>query len=283
LLGVVNSYTEADRKLDGHARYKNVEWFLQDTWKATKRLTFDYGLRFYWIQPTLSAGDKLAYFDPALYDASKQPVLMTPSCLTANPCSGRNRVARNPVTGQTLPSVKIGTFATGTGTPFQGMSIVDESVLNSPGIELGPRLGFALDIFGNGRTALRGGVGIFFDRLNDDQVLQLIELPPNVITATANFTTIKDLLETPLSVSPAGVFGIQRDYDSPAVYNFSLGIQQDIGFNTVLDVAYVGSLARHLLQRRSINSVAYGQRFQPASIDPTVAGGTTKRLPSRWN
>ena len=106
-------------------------------------------------------------------------------------------------------------------------------------------------------------MGIFYDRFNDDQVLQLIELPPNVITATSNFTTIKDLLATPLSVTPAGVFGIQRDYDSPAVYNFSLGVQRDIGFNTVIDVAYVGSLARHLLQRRSINSVAYGQRFLP--------------------
>ncbi|HZS04466.1 MAG TPA: TonB-dependent receptor [Blastocatellia bacterium] len=275
LIGTVNSYTEANKKLDGHARYKNIEWFVQDNWKATRRLTFDYGVRFYYIQPTLSAGDNLAFFDPQLYDASKQPRLMEPFCLTANPCSGNNRVARNPVTGQTLPSVKIGTFATGTGTPFQGMNVVSESVLNSPGIEVGPRVGFAYDVFGNGKTSVRGGVGVFYDRFNDDQVLQLVELPPNVITATANFTTIKDLLATPLSVTPAGVFGIQRDYDSPAVYNFSLGIQRDIGFNTVVDVAYVGSLSRHLLQRRSINSVAYGQRFLAASIDPTVAGGAT--------
>jgi len=153
LLGVVNSYTEANGKLNGHARYKNIEWFAQDNWKVTKRLTLDYGLRFYWIQPTLSAGDNLAFFDPKLYDATKQPALMTPYCLTANPCSGANRVARNPITGQTLPSVKIGTFAAGAGTPFQGMNVVKESVLNSPGINLGPRVGFAYDVFGDGKTS----------------------------------------------------------------------------------------------------------------------------------
>src|SRR5262245_35098972 len=115
VLGVVDSYTEANKKLNGHARYKNIEWFLQDNWKATKRLTLDYGVRFYYIQPTLSAGDNLAFFDPKLYDASKQPALLAPFCLNnANPCSGNNRVARNPVTGQTLPSVKIGSFADGT-------------------------------------------------------------------------------------------------------------------------------------------------------------------------
>lgn len=275
LLGVVNSYTEANKKLDGHARYKNIEWFAQDNWKVTKRLTLDYGLRFYHIQPTISAGDNLAFFDPKLYDASKQPTLLAPACLTANPCSGANRVARNPVTGQTYPSVKIGTFAPNSGTPFQGMNVVKEGVLNGPALNIGPRFGFAYDVFGDGKTAIRGGVGVFYDRFNDDQVLQLVELPPNVITATANFTTIKDLLATPLSVSPAGVFGIQRDYDSPAVYNFSLGVQRDIGYKTVLDVSYVGSLARHLLQRRSINAVPYGGRFLASSIDQTVSGGTT--------
>ncbi|MCI0392509.1 MAG: carboxypeptidase-like regulatory domain-containing protein [Acidobacteria bacterium] len=275
LIGTVNAYTESNNKLDGHARYRNVEWFAQDNWKVTRRFTVDAGIRFYYIEPTYSEGDSMVYFDPSFYDPSKQPALMTPHCLTANPCSGANRVARNPITGATAPAVKIGTFADTTGTPFQGMRTVQERVFNSPPIQLGPRIGFAYDLFGDGKTSVRGGIGVFYDRFNDDQVLQQVEQPPNLITSTANFTTIKDLLATPLSINPPGVNAVNPEFDPTATYNFSLGIQRDIGFNTVLDVAYVGSLARHLLQRLSLNAVRYGARFQPSNIDQTVSGGTT--------
>jgi len=275
LIGSINAYTEANNKLNGHARYRNFEWFAQDNWKVARRFSIDAGVRFYYIEPTYSEGDPLVYFDRSLYDATKQPALMTPFCLTANPCSGNNRVARNPLTGAIQPSVKINTFADGTGTPFQGMRQVSERVFNTPPIQVAPRLGFAYDVFGDGKTSIRGGIGVFYDRFNDDQVLQQREQPPNIITRTANFTTIRDLLATPLSTSPPGVNAVDPTFDPTAVYNFSLGVQRDIGFNTVLDVAYTGSLARHLLQRLSLNAVPYGTRFLPSSIDPTVSGGTT--------
>jgi hypothetical protein len=57
------------------------------------------------------------------------------------------------------------------------------------------------------------------------------------------------------------------------VYNWSFGIQQNLGWGTVLDTAYVGSVGRNLLQRSSLNAVPYGTRFLPSSIDPTT--GTT--------
>jgi hypothetical protein len=279
LIGSINSYTEANVDLDGHARYKNIEWFIQDNWRVNKRLTLDYGLRFYHIQPTIGSGDNLAYFDPELYDASQQPLLVQPYCLTGvNPCARTDRRGFDPVTGQRdLPVARIGTFAAGSGTPFQGMRVVEESLLNSPGIAYGPRFGFALDVFGDGKTSLRGGAGIFYDRFNDDQVIRFVEMPPNLITATALSTNINELFsgQRQLSLSPPNVFAIQKDYDSPAVYNWSLGIQREIGFNTVLDVAYVGSVGRHLLQRRNLNAVPYGTRFKESSDDPTVAGGTT--------
>jgi hypothetical protein len=284
LIGSVNSYTEANNKLDGHARYRNVEWFAQDNWKVTRRFTVDAGIRFYYIEPTYSEGDSLVYFDRSLYDASKQPPLLQPYICTAADvaansavcgASAGRRIARDPVNGNLFAAVKIGTFSTASGTPFQGMRTVQERVFKTPPIQVGPRIGFAYDVFGDGKTSIRGGIGVFYDRFNDDQVLTQVEQPPNLITATANFTTIRDLLATPLSINPPGVNSVDPTFDPTAVYNFSLGVQRDIGFNTVLDVAYVGSLARHLLQRLSLNAVPYGIRFLPSSIDKTVSGGTT--------
>lgn len=264
LLGSVQSYTEADAKLDGHARYLNVEWFAQDTWKVTRRFTIDAGVRFYFIQPTWSANDKLAAFDLGAYNPAQQPALLQPFRNSAGV-----RVARDPRTGTEYSQASIGQFADGVA-PFQGMTVYDQHLQKTPPIQVAPRLGFAWDVFGNSKTAIRGGVGIFYDRFNDDQVLIHRELPPNVVTRQAFNTTIADLLRSPFRVSPPGVTSIERDFQPPTVYNWSFGIQQNVGFGTVLDVAYVGNVGRNLMQRRSLNALPYGTRFRPSSIDPTT-------------
>ncbi|MGH9665134.1 MAG: hypothetical protein ACRD9L_11980, partial [Bryobacteraceae bacterium] len=71
LLGIVDSYTESNAHPGAHGRYNNVEWYAQDSWKMGSRLTVDYGVRFYYIAPTISAGDTIAAFDLSTYDASK--------------------------------------------------------------------------------------------------------------------------------------------------------------------------------------------------------------------
>ncbi len=78
ILGVVDSYTESNGHPNAHGRYSNVEWYAQDSWRVNRRFTVDYGVRFYHIVPTTSAGDKLAAFDLATYSAAQQPPLIQP-------------------------------------------------------------------------------------------------------------------------------------------------------------------------------------------------------------
>ena len=274
LIGAVTSYQESDGHPKAHGLFYNVEWYAQDNWKVKRNFTIDAGMRFYYIQPTQSAGDKVAQFVPAQFDAAKAPLLFQPIT------TAQGRRAVNPVTGEILPLVYLGRLVPNTGNFINGMQVYDNTVLKTPPIKLAPRLGFAWDVTGDGRTAIRGGAGIFYDRFSDDNILDLVELPPLLNTFTTNYTTVRDLQASPLTATPTAVRYFPT-FNPPVVYNWSLGVQRDVKWGLVADVAYVGNASRHQGPVAvDINGRPYGYTYQASSLDPTnVSGGIVQPLP----
>jgi hypothetical protein len=269
VLGSLYGYGQDNQKLINRARYKQFEWFLQDTWKVFRRFTVDYGMRFQIMGPLYSSGGTLGIFQQSAYDPSKVGQLIYPSCLAYNAsgtCTSKSAV--DPRTGASFPYANQGTFDPSTypagGVPFSGIAQYHTNFFNYPSVSYNPRIGFAYDVFGNGRTAIRGGFGIFHGRyLSVDNIGAIgvgtgpLAAPPNFQAPIILNTTIPSVATAPLVFTPQNVVGGSPSFAPPSTYDWTFNIQQDLGHGYIVDVAYVGNVAH----RQSV--LAGTQQLQP--------------------
>ena len=268
LLGNFKSYTETNAYRSTRNRHWESEWYLQDTWRPQTRLTLDYGLRFLWYTPFYQANEQTAAFVPDRYDPAKAPRMYSPTRIN------NKNYAIDPVTGQLLPEIYVGAFVPGSGDPADGMvSASDPNYpkgfrdMQPPLPE--PRLGVAYDLFGNRKTALHMSAGVFHQGLLGGGSQGNLQGPPNYVQSTIYYNSINSFLDAgSLTERPVSVNGLERHAHTPVAYRVTAGVQQDIGWGTVVDVAYVGALDRYLEMQTNINPVADGSRFLPANVDP---------------
>jgi hypothetical protein len=143
-----------------------------------------------------------------------------------------------------------------------------------PLVHTSPRVGFSYDLFGNGKTAIRGGLGFLWNRFDVNQVYEMTGLPPYSYTPQVFSLTLSDLASSTKALGPlASANYMSGNQTVESNVSASFGVQQDIGFGTVLDVSYVGAFRRHVLVRYDVNHLGMFPYLNPDNWQP----GTTTR------
>jgi hypothetical protein len=193
------------------------------------------------------------------------------------------RIGIDPVTGQVVSPLDIGKIVPGSGDLLNGIRAaglgVSKYLQKDRGIHWGPRFGFAWDVTGRQNVVIRGGAGVFYDRYQGNETFDMITNPPTTVAPTLLNGLLKDVDPKNALLAPSSLHAFSFDGKVPTVYNYNLGLQLKLPWEFVLDLSYVGSQSRHLLQRININAVPYGAAYKPENQDPTRVRANPNAVP----
>jgi hypothetical protein len=297
LLGYFQSYSEDQFRPHTNIEQDMLQWYGQDQWKVNRRLTFNYGMRFGWHTPFYQRDGVGSSFDPSLWDPRNPPRFYVPWCTsttwtrtTTSSCPSANRVGVDPalIVNGTLPAGSptvnqslVRSYVPGSGSILDGLQLAkDPNTIKgyrkfSHLIDIEPRVGFAYDLTGKAKTVLRSMFGVYHTpRAGGGTTGDLSQNPPEQRGWTVNNGNIDNLaallaqVRATAAIQPWNqtVRGLEIQTHTPEIYNFSVGVQQDLGWGTVMEASYVGSRARWLGEQRDINQQPDGSRIVNCEI-----------------
>lgn len=259
LTGVITGYNETNFDYVLAMHYTSVAFFGMDSWKVSRRFTLDYGLRFDHLGPwNENNGVGAAVFRPSLYDPNGQA-----SALTGFTWHGKDSSVPNSGTG-------------------------------SRAFFYNPRFGFAYDIFGTGKTVLRGGIGWY--RYHDEQNVQAsgfqtsagsftYAVPNPANNQPLTFNLLATL--TPQNAVPGTNSLDPNDSEQPETRSYSFTVSQRMPWSSLAEVSYVGNEARYLNNWNNnfgnLNNIAAGTLFQPQNVGMFGTAGNISSSPNTTN
>ena len=253
LTGNFSTYTEAAYDPMGHYRYTEPAAFIDDTWKIGRHLSIDLGLRFEYMMAMYSTVDNLSEFVPSLYNPAQAVKVNSSGSVvpgSGNIYNGLIRVANgiNPAQAYLVPNANDpGVLSVPDGAP-RGMYPSRAS--------WSPRVGFAYSI--DPKTVVRGGFGLFVDRIQGNPTFYTLNNPPYVGSIQYQNGNLSDITGGATVSAPWGAIQtIDPRLQIPYSEQFSIGIQRELPWHMLAQGYYVGTLSRHLLDEPDINQPSF--------------------------
>jgi len=246
LSGVIQNYNEGNKFGKGYYRSTNFEPYIQDDWKVTPKLTINLGVRYYLFTRNRERFLQQSGFYPSLYDPAYAPVRDADGFLV-------------PGSGTIFPANGVFTF--GNGLVQCGQGGIQVACQKGQFKNIAPRLGFAWDPWGDGKTSIRAAVGLFYDGLNGNEAGSEATQGGAPFAFSPNLYNLDSWAEIGAgggSIGPPGIRSVSRTAAFPRTYQWNFNIQRQLTTNDLVTVAYVGNVGNHLTTQRELNLVPMG-------------------------
>ncbi len=267
LLGNSAVYSQASRDIIPDLNYYNSEAYVQDDWKLNRKLTLNLGVRWSELPSPTDVKNTLSNFDPLLYSSQLAPQIDANGNFVAGQAiSGNPLVANTYANGLIFPKGAACTAAQAIASLVQ-CSPYGKTINPNSNANFAPRIGFAYNPDGTGKTSIRAGFGVFYDRtLNGIFEQNAFWNPPLTQTATVNngsFDNYTAGLPSGDDLTPNGGLGVTGTptFKVPNYFDYNLTVERQILPSTIISVAYVGSEARHQLGEVDSNQPTLASRI----------------------
>jgi len=253
MLGFAGSYSEPASVDFVHISNNTFGLYALDDWRVSSRLTLNLGLRWEGLPHAYDSENTTANFYPNLYDPKQAPTFLASGALDTN---GPGFAT---VPGVILSNVRF--YLNGVG--LAGKNGIPPGLVDNHWNTIAPRIGFAYDLTGKGKTVLRAGGGLFYERLGGNEMYNLGQnsvpfayqsAPTNVYFDNPT-TSYLNGQSAASPYFPANVQAIAQAYKIPTALQWSMGIQHQLRDNAVFGVTYVGNSNYHQSMGRNINTL----------------------------
>lgn len=272
-IGLFDTYAELGNRSFTPYRGHMIEWFVQDSWKVTPKLRLEGGLRHSIIQPYYSLWRNMLVFDAKYYDPNNAVQLdrATGRVLSGSLAARYNGLI---IPGDTWPDAAKGPGRVPVATSGEFDFLFRNGAENKRYSDLNtwntfqPRFGFAYAF--NDKNVLRGGAGRFLTRLGVSDSVFLGGNPPLQPSVSVSFGSVDN---------PGGASGVSfpftlttqdRNFRAPEAWTWNMTYEREVGWNTTVEVGYVGRRGLFGQRERNLNQLPVGTRFLAANSGANV-------------